>query len=271
MSFPLPPPASPSPSVFPARSTALCVADDACFWPWLRWTDFARWPDKARTVVVVPLAGFADWGLGHPLDLEETLASAILREAAQGIAAAPGFRLLTLPPLRFVTGHDPGCAFAAGAPETHRFIEEIVAGVAASGFTRVVLYNASPWNEELIDAAARDIRIDRGLQMFCVNLSGLGYDLHPARGKSRRDAQTLATWLLGVEPDAPAPPLASSPCRPEEETVLPLAGPAATLAEASALGPAMLAEAGRRLCGLLGEIAARPPLAHGGLIRPIRP
>ena len=221
--------------------------------------------------MVVPLAGFADWGLGHPLDLEETLASAILREAAQGIAADPGFRLLTLPPLRFVTGHDPGCALAAGTPETHRFIEEIVAGVAASGFTRVVLYNASPWNEELIDAAARDIRIDRGLQMFCVNLSGLGYDLHPARGKSRRDAQTLATWLLGVEPDAPAPPLASSPCRPEEETVLPLAGPAATLAEASALGPAMLAEAGRRLCGLLGEIAARPPLAHGGLIRPIRP
>ncbi len=271
MSFHPPPSASPSPVSPLSQGLALCVADDASFWPWLRWTDFARWSDKSRTVVVIPLAGFADWGLGHPLDLEETLASAILREAAGGIGSDAGFRLLTLPPLRLVVGNGPDSAFAAEAPETHRFIDEVVAGVAAGGFTRIVLYNASPWNEELIDVAARDIRIGRGLQMFCVNLSGLGHDLHPTRGKNRRDAQTLATWLLGAEPEAPAASPDHRPFRPEEEAIVPLVTPAATLAEAASLGPAMLASAGRRLRGLLEEIAARPPLSHCGAIRTMRP
>ena len=247
----------------------LCIADDATFWPWVRWPDFARWEDKASTVVVIPLAGLADWGLGHALDTEETLALSILKDAATRAGDGAGFRLLTLPPLRFVSGSDAGCAFASEPPQTHRFIDEVVASVAAAGFTRVVLYNASPWNEEIIDAAARDIRIARGLQMFCVNLSGLGYDLHPTRSKSRRAAQTLMTWLSGAEPEptaASALPNGGAAAWPEEEVVTPLAGPAASLAEAGTAGPRLLAEAGERLRGLLGEIAARPPLAHGGRI-----
>ncbi len=268
----------------PPTPPPLCVADDATFWPWINWTDFATWPDKGSTVVVLPLAGMADWGLGHALDLEETLALAILKDAASRLAppapdsAAAGFRLLTLPPLRFVFGVHPGCAFAVDPPAVHRFLDEIVASVAAAGFTRVVLYNASPWNEEVIDAAARDLRIARGLQMFCVNLSGLGFDLHPTRSRTRRAAQTLATWLSGSEPetcdDSFTPPGAApraTSAWPEEERVSPLPGPAATLDEAAREGPALLEAAGRRLRSLLGEIAARPALADGGALRAMSP
>ena len=56
-----------------ATPTPLCIADDATFWPWRRWPEFSRWEDPAKTTVIVPLAGMADWGLGHPLDAEETI------------------------------------------------------------------------------------------------------------------------------------------------------------------------------------------------------
>jgi len=52
----------------------LCIADDATFWPWHRWPQFQHWPDKDNTVVVIPLVGMADWGFGHALDSEETIA-----------------------------------------------------------------------------------------------------------------------------------------------------------------------------------------------------
>jgi creatinine amidohydrolase len=248
-----------------------CIADDATFWPGVTWADFARWPDKGATVVCVPVAGMADWGLGHAMDIEETLAMSILKAASELVGADAGFKLLVLPPLRFVSGSDAGCAFVSEPPETHRYIDEVVASVAAAGFTRVVFYNASPWNEELVDAAGRDIRIARGLQMFCVNLSALGYDLHPTRSKTRRAAQTLMTYLSGVEPEPVcAAEAGAAKVWPEAEAVGPLAEPAATLAEAMARGPEMLAVASRRLSGLLGEIAARAPLPHGGAILPMR-
>lgn len=257
-----------APAPISTSTPALCVADAATFWPWLSWTDFAGRSDGGATLVVVPVVGMADWGLGHGLDLEETIALEILKNAAALVKPDAGFQLLTLPPLRFVGGWDPGCAFAAETPAAHRFIEEIVTGVAASGFTKVVFFNSSPWNEEIIDAAGRDLRITRGLQMFCVNLSSLGYDLHPTRSQTRRAAQTLATWLTAAEPEPVTKPSPAAPW-PETEAVTPLPGPAATLAEADTAAPAMLAAAGAHLRSLLGEIAARPALAHGGAILPM--
>jgi creatinine amidohydrolase len=209
----------------------LCLADDATFWPWHRWPDFARWPDRDATVVVVPLAGCADWGLDAPLDAEETVALAVLAAAAP--LRAGKFPLLVLPPLRFVLGPTPECAFAVDPPLAHAFIAETAASIAAAGFRRIVLYNASPWNEELIDAAARDLRIERGLQMFCVNLSALGLDFDAARSGDRRALRSLLATLPASSPE--------------------------------------LTAAAARLAALLGEIAARQPLPHGGVIPPSTP
>lgn len=265
----------PTSPLVPARAASstpdLCVADETSFWPWFRWPEFAAWPDKAETVVVLPLVGFADWGLGHALDVEETLAMPVLRKAAALFGDARPGRLLVLPPLRFASGSAPGCAFAVEPPLTHRFLEEIVSGVAEAGFSRVVLYNSSPWNEELIDVAARDLRVGRGLQMFCVNLGALGLDLHPTRSRTRREAQTLATWLTGIEPEPlPALPCFAEPDWPEAENVRPLPPPAAALNEAARLAPALLDRAGARLAGLLAEIAARAKLPHRGKLQPMK-
>jgi creatinine amidohydrolase len=249
--------------VSPAAVIPLCVADDATFWAWHRWPEFSRWPDAANTVVVLPLAGMADWGLGHALDAEETVLMHVLRSASRQRPA--DFPLLVVPPLRFVLGPNPECAFAVEPPVAHALIAEVTACIAAVGFRRVVLYNASPWNEELIAAAARDIRIAQSLQVFRISLSGLGLDFHPVRSKDRRKIQTLLTALTGRQPEpagTETPPVAGW----GDESMRPLPGPAVSLSDSAAEGAATLAAAGQHLLKLLGEIRARPALAHDGKI-----
>jgi creatinine amidohydrolase len=241
----------------------LCVADDATFWPWFSSPALAAWPDRPKTVVILPLAGLADWGLGHPLDAEETVLLSVLAEASR--RRPPDRRLLVLPPLRFVAGPAPGCAFAVAPPTAHALIAEVAASVGAAGFRRIVLFNSSPWNEELCAAAARDLRVGRGLHLFCINLGSLGLDFHPVRSRDRRRVQTLVTALTGRGPEAPPPGEAPAP-RWGEEVVTPLAGPAVELEPARAEGAAALAAAAERLASLLGEVAARDALRADGRI-----
>ncbi len=261
------------PSVTAPPLTPLCIADDTTFWPWHRWPEFSRWPAPEKTVVVIPLAGTADWGLGHPLDAEETVLLHVLRAASR--ARPADLPLLVIPPLRFVLGPDPGCAFPLDPPTAHTLLADVLGSVAVSGFRKVVLYNASPWNEEFIAAVARDNRIALGLQIFRISLSGLGLDLHPVRASAatRRTVQTLVTALTGCEPEPIPAGVATAPTARGwgDESVFPLPGPAAPLATAQVEGAATLAAAAQKLLSLLGEIHARPPLPHGGKIVTAQP
>ena len=209
----------------------LCICDAGSFWPSLTWADFDGLAHKEETVVVVPVVGLADWGLGHPLDLEEVVLCSVLKEAS---AKRGDVRLLVIPPVRFVVGPEPGCAFAVSPPVACALLTEIVLSVKSSGFTRVVLLNSSPWNEELCDAVARDLRIEHGLQMFCIFMSGLGLDLHPVRGRDRGKVGSVFTAVTGTPSGAPA------------------------------AGAQALESASSRLALLLREISERPPLRDAG-------
>ena len=236
------------------------MADDATFWPWLSSPAIGAWPERERTVVVMPLAGMADWGLGHPLDAEETVLTHVIRDACR--LAGADRKLLVLPPLRFAFGADSSCAFPVDPPTAHAMIAEVAASVAAAGFRRIAIVNASPWSEELCGAAARDLRLSRGLHMFLVHLSAIGLDFHPVRSRSRRTLQTLLTALYGAEPE-PSEPGAPEPAeRPwGDESVCPLPGPAVPLGQARGEGAAILAAAAGRLASLLADIRNRPPLS----------
>lgn len=249
--------------------TPLCVTDDATFWAWRTWTDFARLSatDKAAMTIVVPLAGFADWGLGHPLDAEETVAMALLQGAIRQQPA--NFRPLVIPPLRFLLGPDSGSVFAVDPPAAHALLREVAQWIHASGFRRLLLFNTSPWNEELAAAASRDLRIEFGLQIFRINLAALDLDFHPTRSRSRRRLQTLLTALLGEIPEAIEAP-ATQPSW-GEEPVSPLIDPPLALTEATVEGAAILAGAVERLAGLFAEIAIQPPLTREGKLVTMNP
>jgi creatinine amidohydrolase len=242
-------------------SPSLAVADDTTFWPWLSWPAIAAWPDRERTVVVVPIAGLADWGLGHAFDAEETVLLHALREASR--QRPKHLALLVVPPLRFVFGPDPGCIFGVEPPVVHALIAEVVASIASAGFSRIVLYNSSPWNEEVCAAASRDLRLKHDIQVFRINLGGIGLDFHPRRSADRRRVQTLITFLTGCLPDPlPAQTNDSSAEIPGDESVHPLLSPPASAAEAAVEGPQTLAATAGRLLALLAEIQARPAPVH---------
>ena len=255
-----------SPGVAPApTATPLCIADDSTFWPWRSWTDFARLSagERAATTVLVPVAGFTDWGLGHPYDAEELVLMHLIRGAVEQRPAT--FHPLVVPPLRFVLGPFEQCAFAVDPPVAHALLREVASSIQAAGFRRLIFLNASPWNEELCSAASRDLRIEYGLQVFRINLSMFELDFHPVRSQSRRRLQTLITALTGRAPeDLPAPD--SSPASWGEEKIRPLAGPALSVEAALAEAGPILAAASSRLAGLFGEIAAHPPLPRDGLL-----
>lgn len=214
--------------------------------------------DRERRVVVVPITGMADWGLGHPLDAEETVLMNVIRSAS--LLSPDGSKPLVLPPLRFVFGADTTCAFAVGQPAAHALIAEVAGSVAAAGFRKLVLVNASPWNEELCGAAARDLRVSRGLHMFVVHLSALGLDFHPQRSAGRRKLQTLLTALIGAVPEPLGDDSADAAPQWGSEPVTPLRGRAVAIKQAREEGAATLASASQHLAKLLGDIHERAPL-----------
>lgn len=203
----------------------------ACWWRY-SWVDLADWPDKANTLVVVPVFGFCDWGFEAGLDQEERLGTAVLGAAWEALGGTPP--LLVAPPQRFVLGPSADAFWAMPYSLATRLLREPLTPMAAAGFRRIVFFNTSPWNVDLVDAVARDARIDLGLQMSCVNLSGLGLDLGPSAPAA--DGDRWRCWLNGGEAAA-----------------------------------SLVSEAGTRLAGLFRELAARPPLPHGGAIRPADP
>ena len=145
-------------------------------------------------MIVLPVTGFADWGDDLPLDWEEQVAMSVLKNASQQIH--PSTNHLALPPLRFVTGSKSSSVFTMDPDDVYKAISEIIDGVRGSGFRKVVFYNSSPWNEDLLDATARDIRVDLGMQTFCINLSGLGIDL--ASGVTDEDQADAASKLASL-------------------------------------------------------------------------
>jgi hypothetical protein len=236
------------------------VADEATFWPWFSSPRIGAWPNREATLVILPLAGMADWGLGHPLDAEETVLMHVIRDACRLVP--PGRKPLVVPPLRFVFGADPSCAFPVDQPTAHALIAEVAASVAAAGFRKIAILNSSPWSEELCNAAARDLRVSRGLHMFHVHLSALDLDFHPVRSRSRRRVQTLLTALHGREPEPPSAggSRAGTPAW-GDESVAPLPGPPVGMDEARAEGAAILAAAAGRLAKLISDIHDRAPLS----------
>lgn len=238
----------------------LANADPATAWAHLPWSDFTPAGAGERTLAVLPIHGLADHGLGLPLDAEEIVGSAVLRRAVSACAGA--LKLRVLPPLRFALAPYPSTFFGIDPETAHELIASIAAAVKAAGIERLVFFNTSPWNEELIDAASRDARANLGLHTFVINLSGLGLDFHPA-STERAAAQAVAAHVLGAPP---APATRAADVRDEAFRPGQYRQPAPLAFTGAVDGRHLLFTTATRLAGLLAEIAARPapgsPPAH---------
>src|SRR3712207_9323312 len=70
------------------------------------------------------------------------------------------FPYTTLFRSRFGLAPYPSTFFGVDAETAHDLLREIVQSVLQSGFHKIVFFNTSPWNEELVDAASRDARVE---------------------------------------------------------------------------------------------------------------
>jgi creatinine amidohydrolase len=149
--------------------------------------------------------GFADHGMGLPLDIEEVVASALLNDACAEAekSASP----LVLPPLRFGPAPYPNHGwFGVGLETAREIILEMARGVKFAGFEKFLILSTNPWHREWLDAAARDVRVEIGLTTYRIHLGSLGIDFHPSASVAQRlQTQALAAELLGMSPLPSAP------------------------------------------------------------------
>lgn len=160
----------------------LAIGREDASWAHETWSWFAERKGTGRELAILPVCGFQDRGDHLPLDFEEQLAMRILGCAIDRRQPLPGELIRVLPPLRFLPRGHAAMAFCPGMEEAHAFLNEVLESVALSGFRKLMLFNANPWSEAFIDVAGRDGRIAHGLQMFCVNLAGIGVDLASEKG-----------------------------------------------------------------------------------------
>lgn len=243
-------------SALKETTVRLSAVPDDCSWSSRTWQDFARAKNQTRRLVVLPLFGFADWGLGRSIDLEETLGTAVLQQALARWPARANTPLI-LPPLRFVLGPYSHTLFGIDFETAVELVREIGASVHAAGFQRLALFNTSPWNEELINAAGRDLRVEFGLQVFLVNLGALGLDLHPVRSPDRDVVQCAACACTGALParEKSAGRISLPEFRPGHIQQPPPLAFRRKLPDAIEEGQGHLAAAGERLASLFGEMA----------------
>lgn len=177
--------------------TRLANGEGTTAWENHTWEEFASLRDKHLHLVILPLHGIADHGMGLPLDIEETIGGEVLRRAV--VQSMPEIRLRVLPPLRFVLAPIPASFFGVDPETAHDLILEIASGVHAAGFRKLLFWNTSPWNAEFMDVVARDVRVAFGLHTFYINLSGLGLDFHPT-GSGRSALQSMGCHLCKTRP-----------------------------------------------------------------------
>ncbi len=234
--------------------TWLASADRSTFWAHRAWSELAALPDKNHQLIIVPMHGFADHGMGLPLDAEEILGSAILRHAIQ--QAGHAVPCLMLPPVRFGLAPYPNTFFGIDPETAHAQLRELCTSIKAAGFHKVVFFNTSPWNRELVIDASRDARIGLQLQTFIIQTPALGFDFHPASEK-RAPTQATVLHLLGVPGRTPTRPadVRDTDFRPGAYLQ-----PAPLTPDPALDGALVIRSAGQHLARLFAEVHARAPL-----------
>jgi creatinine amidohydrolase len=229
----------------------LANADPATAWAHYPWSDFGTGAVGAPVIAVLPVHGFADHGLGLPLDAEEVVGSAVLRRAVA--ALSPVGLIRVLPPLRFTLAPYPSTFFGIDPETAHALIDEVARSVRDAGIHRLVFVNTSPWNSEFIEAASLDARAGCGLHTFVINLRGVGLDFHPG-STDRARTQAVAAQILSRPPEVSDRPadIRDAGFRPGQfRQAAPL------VPDATIDGAAALTSASAQLAQLLAEVLAR--------------
>lgn len=133
------------------------------FLPYLTWQEVATLPDRANTVIVLPVAAIEQHGPHLPCAVDSLICAGVIGRALGRLdAAIPAFGL---PPLCYGKSdehiHFPGTVTLTGETLL-RTVAEIGESVYRSGFRKLIIVNAHGGQPQVMEMAARELRIRHG-------------------------------------------------------------------------------------------------------------
>jgi creatinine amidohydrolase len=139
---------------------------------YLNWKQVEALPKK-ETLLILPTAAIEQHGHHLPLATDTLINNLLLGKALEGLPKeAPVY---ALEPLCYGKSNEhlgfPG-TMSLSATTFMAVVRDIGASVAASGFTKLALYNSHGGNSSLVDVLARDLRAEFGLRTFALYGSG---------------------------------------------------------------------------------------------------
>jgi creatinine amidohydrolase len=133
------------------------------FLPYLTWQEIDALPDKANTVIVLPVAAIEQHGPHLPCAVDSLIAAGVVGKALEGLdRSIPAFGLA---PVCYGKSdehiHFPGTMTVSG--ETlQRTVTEIGESVYRSGFRKLVFVNGHGGQPQVMEMAARELRVRHG-------------------------------------------------------------------------------------------------------------
>ncbi|HEY0758799.1 MAG TPA: creatininase family protein [Acidisarcina sp.] len=142
---------------------------DARNFAYLTWKQVDELP-RQSTLLILPTAAIEQHGHHLPLATDTLINSLLLGTALSRMPAE--LPLYALPAVCYGKSNEhigfPGTLSVTSATFMS-VLRDVGASIAASGFTRLVLFNTHGGNSSLIDVMARDLRAEFGLRVFCLH------------------------------------------------------------------------------------------------------
>lgn len=133
------------------------------FLPYLSWTEIAALPDRANTVIVLPVGAIEQHGPHLPCCVDSVIASGVLGRALERLPAS--VRAFGLAPITYGKSdehlHFPGTMTLSG-PTLLAMVTEIGESVYRAGFRKLLLANGHGGQPQVLEMAARELRLRHG-------------------------------------------------------------------------------------------------------------
>lgn len=189
-------------------------------WQESPWPDFRENSEQRPLLALQPVCALREQRNDLPLDLEEKWIVACINEAAREAAHFSLEKIHTLPPFRNVPTLLADQVFGTTVTGGSQALFEIASSVSLSGVHKIAFVHCNQALDDWIDTLARELRIEKDLRTFNINLQGMGVpadeELTPPSDEAIRSvAPGLASILKDILRFPIIPPF--TPSAPENE------------------------------------------------------
>jgi creatinine amidohydrolase len=133
------------------------------FLPYLSWTEIDALPDRANTVIVLPVGAIEQHGPHLPCAVDSVISAGVMGKALERLPAE--VRAFGLAPITYGKSdehlHFPGTMTLTG-PTLLAVMTEIGESVYRAGFRKLLLANGHGGQPQVMEMAARELRVRHG-------------------------------------------------------------------------------------------------------------